>query len=195
MIQQEKRRIREEKILSRLDKLNFATKNQLQYLEKLGGDRNAYRILREMERDKLLTAVRYEKKIYYLTNRGKERVGSTKGKLKRENITHTLMRNDLYIKLNTPKDWRTEVPITFNDETLIPDAMYENQGILTFVEIDNVQTMKTNCEKIKKYKELSRVIFHKKRHHPVLIWYSLSEIRKEKLRIACEKYGVKYKIY
>lgn len=195
MIQQEKRRIREEKILSRLDKLNFATKNQLQYLEKLGGDRNAYRILREMEKDKLLTAVRYEKKIYYLTNRGKERVGSTKGKLKRENITHTLMRNDLYIKLNTPKDWRTEVPITFNDETLIPDAMYENQGILTFVEIDNVQTMKTNCEKIKKYKELSRVIFHKKRHHPVLIWYSLSEIRKEKLRIACEKYGVKYKIY
>ncbi len=195
MIQQEKRRRREEKILLRLDELNFATRKQLQILEHLGGDRNAHRILYQMEKDKLLAAVRCEKKIYYLSNRGKERVGSSKGKLKRDKIKHTLLRNDLYIKLNMPTDWKNEVPVNFHDTTIIPDAIYKDNGIFTFVEIDNVQTMKTNYEKIKKYKELSRVIFNKYRHHPVLVWYSLSETRKEKLRITCEKYGIKYQIY
>lgn len=104
MIQQEKREQREERILLRLDKLNFATRKQLQIIENLGGDRNAHRILHRMEKSKLLSTVRYEKKIYYLSNRGKERVGSNQSKLKRDKIKHTLMRNDMYIKLGMPAD-------------------------------------------------------------------------------------------
>ncbi|WP_018934327.1 replication-relaxation family protein [Gracilibacillus lacisalsi] len=195
MIQQIEKQKREERILLRLDDLNFATREQLQVIESLGGDRNARRILHQMEKDKLLLSVRYEKKIYYLSNRGKERVGSNQSKLKRDKIQHTLMRNDMYIKLGMPNDWKKEVPINFGTETLIPDAMFKLNGIYHFVEIDNVQTMKTNYEKIKKYKELSNMIAKQYKHVPTLIWYSLSETRKRKLEDACVKSNLKYQIY
>lgn len=195
MIQQEKRMRREEKILLRLNELNFATRKQLQIIEDLGGDRNAHRILHRMEKEKLISSIRYERKIYYLSNRGKERVGSNKSKLQRDKIKHTLMRNDLYIKLGMPSSWENEKTVIYNNEVIIPDAIYKEKGIYHFVEIDNVQTMKTNIEKIKKYKELFRIIFNEYRHHPVLVWYSLSDVRKKKLKEACEKYGVKFIIY
>ena len=195
MIQQKKRVMREERILSRLDELNFATREQLQIIEGLGGDRNARRILSEMERDKLLLSVRYERKIYYLSNRGKERIGSNQCKLKRDKIKHTLMRNDMYIKLGMPSDWKKEYPIKFGNETIIADAMYRENGVFHFVEVDNVQAMKTNYEKIKKYRELSTLIKKQYNHVPVLIWYTLSETRKVKLHDACVKNGLKFKIY
>ncbi|WP_163583482.1 replication-relaxation family protein [Gracilibacillus saliphilus] len=195
MKHQEKRKLREEKILLRLDDLNFATREQLQVLEQLGGDRNAHRILHRMEKEKLLAAVRYEKKIYYLSNRGKERVGSNQRKLKRDKIKHTLMRNDLYIKLGMPNDWRKEVPVKYGENTLIPDAMFKKNGIYCFVEIDNVQTMKTNYEKIKKYKELSRIIAKQYKHVPKVIWYTSSGTRREKLKEACVQNGLKFEIY
>lgn len=187
--------MREEKILLRLDELNFATRRQLQILENLGGDRNAQRILYRMEKEKLISSIRYERKVYYLSNRGKERVGSNKSKLQRDKIKHTLMRNDLYIKLNMPSSWENDKTVTFNNEVIIPDAIYRDKGIFHFVEIDNVQTMKTNMEKIKKYKELFRIIFNEYRQHPVLVWYSLSGVRKKKLKEACQKHGIKFKIY
>jgi len=195
MIQRRKREKREERILLRLDEFNFATRRQLQIAENLGGDRNAHRILYRMEKDKTISSIRREQKIYYLSNRGKERIGSNQSRLKRNKIKHTLMRNDLYIKLGMPSTWKKEVPVNFNNETLIPDAMYMENGKYMFVEIDNVQTMRTNYDKIKKYKELSKIIFKQYSHHPTLIWYSLSNVRKEKLKKACEKHQVKYKIY
>lgn len=149
-----------------------------------------------MEKKKLINSVRHEKKIYYLSNRGSDRIGKGGVNLKKSWIQHTLMRNDLYIHLGMPKDWRKEVPIYKNDEPyLIPDAMFEHKGKFHFVEIDNTQSMKTNIEKIKKYKELSKDIYNQFNHQPTLIWYSLSEVRKEKLKNACEKEGVKYRIY
>lgn len=196
MIQQEKRLEREEKILLRLAELNFATRKQLQIIENLGGDRNARRILHQMEKGKSIKSVRQEQKIYYLSNRGKDRIGVSPGELKRDKIKHTLMLNDLYILLDQPDDWKTEYPINKEDEVfLIPDAMFKRKGQFHFVEIDNTQTMKTNVEKIKKYKELSKNIYRQFKHHPTLIWYSLSPTRKEKLRVACEKAGITFKIY
>jgi len=187
---------RQEKILSVLADLTYATREQLQVINKLGGNRNARRILFEMEKDNLINSVRYDKKIYYLSNKGSDRVGKNNSRLKKSWITHTLMRNDLYIKLGMPNDWKKEVPIKSNDEVLlIPDAMYKVNGEFFFIEIDNTQTMRTNYDKIKKYKELSRMIYQQHRHHLTLVWYSVSEIRKEKLRLSCEENGVKYKIY
>ncbi|SET84309.1 Replication-relaxation [Oceanobacillus limi] len=196
MNQTKKKVQRQERILSSLAKLTYATIEQLQVIEDLGGYRNTHRILHQMEKDKLIKSVRYEKKIYYLSNRGSERIGKGGVNLKKSWIQHTLMRNDLYIKLGMPKDWQKEVPISKEEEVyLIPDAMYKNKGEYHFVEIDNTQTMKTNVEKINKYKYLSSDIFKQYNHIPTLIWYSLSDIRKEKLKKACEKHGLKYKIY
>jgi|SRR5690625_784147 len=194
-MQQKKRQKREERILSHLDKLNFATRKQLQVIEDLGGDRNAQRILRRMEKDRTLLSVRHEQKIYYLSNKGKERIGSNQSRLKRNKIKHTLMRNDLYIRLGMPKNWKNEVPVNINGKTLlIADAMYTRGSKYYFVEIDNVQTMRTNYDKIKKYKELSDMIHEQYKHYPTLIWYSLSDVRKSKLKKACEKQGIKYEV-
>lgn len=196
MIQQIKRRQREEEILLSLDDLTYATRKQLQIICNLSGDRNAHRILHAMEKDKLITSIRTSQKIYFLSNRGKEQIGSNQGELKRSWITHTLMRNDLYIELGMPRDWRKEVPVKMNGETLlIPDAMFSKRNIKHFVEVDNQQTMKTNADKIEKYKELFSVIFKQYGHHPILIWYTLSEVRKKKLHDLCTKYGIKFVIY
>lgn len=168
----------------------------MQIAEDLGGERNAQRILRRMERDRSIACTRRECKVYYLSNRGKERIGSNQSKLGRNKIRHTLLRNDLYIKLGMPDNWETEVPINIGGETiLIADAMYEKDGRYIFVEIDNVQTMRTNYDKIKRYKELSTTFFKQRGQHLSLAWYSLSDVRKKKLRAACEKSQIKYEIY
>ncbi len=195
LAQQQKKNLRHEQIMLSLDNLTYATREQLQIINNLGGDRNAQRILQCMEKEKLINAARYEKKIYYLSNRGKQRIGSKQGDLKKSWITHTLMRNDLYIKLGMPKEWYKERPVTWGDNKLIPDATFKKRGEFHFVEIDNQQTMKTNIEKIAKYRELSNVIFKQFNHTPILIWHSLSEFRKNKLREACKKAGVKHVIY
>src|SRR5690625_4544330 len=144
-MQQKKRQKREERILSHLDRLNFATRKQLQVIENLGGDRNAQRVLKRMEKDRTLLSVRHEQKVYYLSSRGKERIGSNQGRLKRNKIKHTLMRNDLYIKLELPSTWKYEVPINVNGKTLlIADAMYTKGKNYYFVELDKEQAMRTN---------------------------------------------------
>ncbi|WP_237049332.1 replication-relaxation family protein [Lentibacillus amyloliquefaciens] len=182
--------------MSSLDELTYATRRQLQVINNLSGDRNAHRILHDMERDRLISSIRKEQKIYYLTNTGKQQIGSSQAELKQSWVTHVLMRNDLYIELGMPGDWRKEVPAKINGEMLlIPDAMFTRNGESHFVEIDNKQKMQTNIEKIKKYKKLSDAVFGQLNHTPTLIWYSLSDIRKEKLKSACERYGVKFKIY
>lgn len=187
---------RQEKILLSLDKLNFSTRKQLQIINKLGGDRNAHRILHEMEKDKLISSVRKEYKVYYVSNKGKQRVGSNKGELKRDKINHTLMLNDLYIKLGMPADWIKEFPVKMNGELfLVSDAAFTKNGIKHFVEIDNQQTMINNTDKVKKYKELFSIMFKEYRYHPVLIWYTLSDVRKKKLKELCDKQGIKNIIY
>lgn len=195
MLAQLQRQQREEQILLILDKLTYATREQLQIINNLGGDRNAQRILARMEKDKLILAARMEKKIYYLSNRGKQLIGSNQGILNRKEVVHVLMRNDLYIKLGMPKDWKKERPVTWGDNKLIPDATFKRNGEFYFIEIDNQQTMSTNIEKIKKYKDLSYIIHQQYNHRPTLIWYTLSSNRKKKLKELCEKSSIKYEIY
>lgn len=195
--QHQKWMMRQEQILSRLDDLTYATREQLQVTESLGGPRNAHRILFRMEKEKAISSVRMERKVYYLSNRGKEQIGSTQGELKRSWITHTVMRNDLYIKLGMPDNWQKEVPVTLNGEKgyLIPDAMYHAGKKFYFIEIDNQQAMRTNYDKIERYGKLFKAMYGQYKEHPTLIWYTLSDVRKQKLEAACEKTGVKFKIY
>src|SRR5690625_1956216 len=195
VIQMKKRMERDQKILSRLNDLTYATREHLQILENLGGERNAQRIMQRLEREKYVSSVRYEKKIYYLSKKGQREIGSEK-ELKKRMIRHTIMRNDLYIQLGTPVDWRKEVSIRLNGNLLlVADAKFTQSGINHFVEIDIQQNMKNNADKIRKYKELFRVIFNQYKHHPVLIWKTQSEIRKKKLHDLCKNAGIKFEIY
>ena len=192
LAQQLKKQQREEQILLSLDNLTYATRNQLQVVNNLGGDRNAQRILQRMEKDGLIKAARYEKKIYYLSNKGKQQIGSDQSELKKSQIIHALMRNDLYIKFGMPADWKKEYRMKWGENILIPDATFKSNGEFHFIEIDNKQTMATNIDKIKKYRELSHAIFNQYNHTPTLIWYTNSDVRRRKLSEACKKAGVKY---
>src|SRR5690625_2086646 len=196
MNQQQKKIQRQERILSRLDDLGYATRKQIQVIEGLGGDRNAHRILHDMEKDKLISSVRRDQKVYFLSGSGKNFIGSTK-ELKQSHKQHMLMKNDIYIKVGMPNSWQTEIPIKFNDQEkyLIPDAMFNVENKLKFIEIDNLQAMQTNDEKILRYGKLFKAMFRQYKEHPTLIWYTLTEIRKKKIEESCVKQGIKFKIY
>jgi len=196
LIRLKKKIQRQERILSSLNKLTYSTSEQINTIEKLGSDRNARKVLFELEEDKLIKSVRRNKKIYFVTNKGNDLIGKGNTRLKRNEIDHSLMRNDLYIKLGMPDSWKKESRIIINKEVfLISDARFVRNGIQHYIEIDNKQTMRTNYDKIKKYAHLFKVIFRKYNHHPVLIWYTLSDVRKRKLSEACRNYGVKYEVF
>lgn len=174
---------RYEQIQSSLADLTYATREQLQYINNLGGDRNARRILLDMERMGYIKSVRHERKIYFVNTR-----------LKKKEIQHILMRNEMYIKCGMPFSWKKEAPIFMNGKkVIISDARYNAGDIYYFIEVDNTQNMRTNYDKIQRYAEVFEVI--KKKHYPNLIWYTLSEIRKNKLKKACENAGVNFKLY
>ena len=156
----------------------------------------AVKLARKMEQDNLIKSTMYERKIYYVTNKGNDFIGKGNTRLNKAEIQHALMRNDLYIKLGMPKTWQKEAPLIVNDEVvLISDARFKANDRYHFVEIDNKQSMRTNLEKVKKYKEVFRLIYREYNYHPILIWYTLSEVRKKRLIEACQKYAVNYKIY
>ncbi|CDQ17926.1 hypothetical protein BN982_00166 [Halobacillus karajensis] len=200
MLQSEKRYLREEQILTTLNNLGFATRKQIQVIEKLGSDRNAARILKRMENEKSIQSFRREFKVYSLTHHGKELIGSSKdlktGASDRL-VDHTLMRNELYIKLGMPIDWRTEKELLYNkqQDRIVVDAMYSRNGEWHFVEVDNKQTMKNNREKLKKYAIFKKDIFRDYGHHPTVIWYTVSENRKQKLEEWMREYGIKGEVY
>lgn len=187
---------RHERILSSLSELTYATREQLQIINKLGGDRNARRILLEMEREGLIKSVRYDKKIYYISNKGNDYIGKGNSRLNKKEIQHVLMRNDLYIKLGMPSTWKKEAQIIVNDEiVIISDARYQIGDKYYFIEIDYKRSMKANEEKIKKYKEVFDLIEQEFNYKPLLIWYTISDVRKERLARWCRKYDVNFKIY
>lgn len=196
MIRLQQKIKRQEKILLSLSDLTYATSEQLQIINKLGSNRNARRILYELEQDKLIKSITYQRKIYYLTNKGNDFIGRGNTRLSKHEIQHTLMRNDLYIRLGMPITWQKEAKIIVNDEVvLISDARFEKGGKYYFVEIDNKQSMRTNMDKIKKYSDVFKLMYNQFNYHPLLIWYSLSVIRKNKLKESCKIQGIKYNIY
>src|SRR5699024_7718266 len=85
MIQQVKKQQRHEQILLSLDNLTYATQQQLQVINKLGGDRNAHRILHDMEKDKIISSIRTERKIYLLS---RKKNNNKKGKKKTKKRTN-----------------------------------------------------------------------------------------------------------
>ena len=187
---------RQEKILLSLAELTYATSEQLTIINNLCGDRNARRILFEMEKDNLIKSTMHERKIYYISNKGNDYIGKGNTRLNKTEIQHALMRNDLYIHLDMPKTWKKEAPLIVNDKVvLISDARFKRNDRYYFVEIDNKQSMRTNYDKIKKYSEVFKMIYREFGYNPKLIWYTLSDVRKEKLIKGCQRNAVSYKMY
>ncbi len=80
---------REEQILLSLKKLDFLTTQQLKQIHDLKSDRNAQRVLKQMEQ--YLNHFRDGQHIYYLNNNGRKRVDCEK--VSKENPQCTTLSN------------------------------------------------------------------------------------------------------
>lgn len=185
MIQQARKLERHERILSSLDKLQYATVKQLNRLHRLSSDRNCYRVLRQLEDDKLVKYIKREMNIYHLTKEGRELIGSEQELPKHRNIDHILMRNDLYVYLGNPQSWKIEQEVEVSGEVIRADAYFtrpkkdtQRQIDRCFVEVDHTTPMIENKKKITQYEKLNKAFKTQYDQELTLIFYVVSETRK-----------------
>jgi len=145
-----------------------------------------------MERDKLIDSVRRESKVYFIAHKGGDLIARDNPRLKRSQIDHAIMRNELRARLGNPKDWRNEVPIKIDGKVIIvADAVYTVNNWIYFVEVDNRTSMQTNNSKIKRYAKVVKNL----KQPAALVWYTLIESRKKKLKENTEKAGLNCRVY
>jgi hypothetical protein len=177
-----------------LKKLDYLSRSQIQKIHRLGSDRNARRILQELE--PYVSHFRDGEKIYYLSKHGRERVNCEKVRKRTLQARHYLMRNDVYIAYNYPVTWKNEMKISVPDlVTVISDAMFKAEKIIHLVEVDHLQRMPKNRKKIESYQKLKRsgVFEQNYGHFPRLLWVTTTEHRRKELERLCE--GLNVKIY
>lgn len=131
--------------------------------------------------------------IYYLNNLGRDYVECPKVRRKTNQVQHIVMRNQLWLYSKCPRDWKNEVKITDGKTTVVADSMYSINGFQCFLEVDRLQSMKENRDKIKRYKALMSDIEKQFNYPPTLVWLTTTEYRKEQLKSACG--GLKCKVY
>lgn len=180
---------RQEKILLSLKKLDFLNRDQLSTIHRLGKVRNTNRILKELS--PYLSAFREEySTIYFLNKDGREYVNSKKLRKKNKFVNHVIMRNQFYIFAGFPYDWTNEMKVTDKQFTVICDAWFKSNGKFHFLEVDSLQKMKANRAKIEQYKGLygNGTIHEHFGHLPLLIWVTISELRKRQLKELCKDF-------
>jgi hypothetical protein len=153
----------------------------------LKSDRNAQRILKEME--KYINYFYDGQRVYYLSKDGREKINCNIIRTKITTAKHYLMRNDLYIHLNQPTNWRNEVKMISGEGTkgeivIVADAYFVQDHKHHIIEIDNQQKMKKNKIKIDKYRRLiERNSF---KGMPKLIWVTTTDYRRQSLLELCD---------
>ncbi|WP_355483583.1 replication-relaxation family protein [Peribacillus simplex] len=179
-----------ENILLSLKKLGFLSRSQIQKIHRLGGERNANRVLKEMS--DYLSSFRQHENIYYLNKAGRERVGCEKVMKKTLQATHYLMRNELFIAFGCPANWKSEVKLEIPAMvSVVADAFFVRDGVYHIFEVDHIQKMTVNREKVKKYRKLLELNVFEKR--PVFVWLTTTEYRRKQLAKLCD--GMNAKIY
>lgn len=179
---------REENILLLLKKFDFMTRDQLNSYFRFGTVRNTNYVLKEIA--PYLSKIRdgYQT-IYYLSKLGKSYVDCEKVRKKGGQVNHAIMRNDMWLFHDCPKDWKNEIKVSDGHATVVVDAMFtDNWDRKHFLEVDNTQKMKENRDKIKRYKELFRngLIEEKLGHFPSIVWLTTTEHRRKQLKEECE---------
>jgi hypothetical protein len=192
---QQNKLLREEAILLSLKKLDYLSRGQVQRLHDLGGDRNARRVLNNMS--EFIASFRGDtgESIFYLNKTGRDRVGSDVVRQKLSQVNHYLMRNDYYIRFK-PDDWKNEMKLSVKDVvTVIPDSYFLIQMRRHFLEVDHLQHMVKNRDKIEKYKKLksTSAVQDKLKYFPKLVWVTMTDGRKKQLLEWCE--GLETTVY
>ena len=131
--------------------------------------------------------------IYYLNNNGRLYVGCEKVRRKGGHVQHTIMRNEFWLFYKGPMDWKNEVKISDGTTSIVVDGMFTRNGFTHFLEVDNLQTMKVNREKIKRYKSLMENLVKQIGYYPTIVWLTTTELRRKQLEDSCG--GLKCKVY
>ncbi|MGR6906136.1 replication-relaxation family protein [Lysinibacillus sp. BSL11] len=183
---------RDEQILLALKKFDFLTRDQINKYFKLGKVRNTNRVLKNLS-SYLVSYREGNQSVYYLSKIGREYVGCTKVRKKGNHVQHTIMRNEFWLFFKCPKDWKNEIKISNGTNTVVTDSMFTRNGFQYFLEIDNIQKMKVNRDKIKRYKNLMPSLIQQFGYIPTLVWLTTTELRRKQLVEACE--GLKCQVY
>ncbi len=182
--------------MSTLDKLGCLSRSQLQMIMGIPDVRMMNKILYNMRQ--YLNHTFLNENVYYLNKKGRQQIGAQQEFKKTSRILHHIMRNDIYIFYHYPKDWKIEYPVTWSENgkkyRLIADAFFTYHDMLHFVEVDAQQQMIKNRSKIEKYASLFQAIQKQGIGEPVLVWYTISSVRKEKLEVWCKEYDIPYEV-
>lgn len=167
-----------------MKKLDYLTRSQIQSIHNLKSDRNAQRVLKQME--KYVNVFRDGENVYYLNAAGRALVDCNKVRKSTGNVQHYIMRNHLYVAFNCPNTWQNEIRIkseglTKKDNVVcVADALFKKGDAYTIVEVDNTQKMRKNQTKIEKYRTLKqRGSFGMMA--PSFIWITTTDYRREEL--------------
>lgn len=178
-----------------LDRFGFLSRSHLQRLHRLGGDRNAQKVLKRME--EYLQSFREEQygTVYYLSKIGRQMIGSKKVVRRTLQVRHALMRNDFFFHVGYPGNWRIEIKVTDGQTTLVTDALFIKEKRYNFLEVDNTQSMVENAAKVRRYREMfDRGLFQKEfGYFPTLHIVTVSRSRVKRFVELCQ--GLPAQVY
>lgn len=177
---------RDEQILLLLKKFDFLTRDQLNRNFNLGKVRNTNRILFNLS-DYLMTVKEGHQTVYYLSKFGRNYVDCDKIRKKGIHVQHTIMRNQFWLFYGCPWDWHNEMKVILEKKYIVVDAMFTRNNFQHFLEVDNLQTMKENREKIKRYKQMTPNFVLQFGYFPTLVWLTTTELRRKQLLEACKE--------
>lgn len=177
---------RQESILLLLKKFDFMTRDQLRYYFGLKSIRNTNRVLNDLS-DYVSSIRDGYQSIYYLNKNGRDYVGCDKVCKKTGNVQHTIMRNEFYQFYDCPHDWKNEIKVSDGNNSVIVDAMFTKLHTTHFLEVDNLQAMQENKDKIKRYEDFYRygALEQQLGHFPTLVWLTTTELRRMQLKELC----------
>ncbi|WP_019243626.1 hypothetical protein [Bacillus sp. AP8] len=157
-----------EQLLITIDHLGMATIKNLRGIHDLKSYRNACYVIKKIE-PYVNTTFFNKEKVFYLNKQGLSFIDSDKQQVKKSNLEHTLLRNEAYMYLNCPLDWKNECVLEYEvmqpnnlgivikgmnvvtKSKMVADAVYKRNGYTHIVEIDNTRHMQDNHKKIKSY--------------------------------------------
>ncbi|HEK9099539.1 replication-relaxation family protein [Bacillus pfraonensis] len=137
----------------------------------------------------------YKEYAYYLNKEGHALLGQRKV-VSRNRMEHALLRNEAWLHLFCPDDWQIEPEIRYRKnrekERIIPDVKFrDEEGILHAVEVDRLQKIKINEEKLKKYEEFTHI--YKQKYNgkvPIIHFFTVTKYREQKLEQLAAKYDM-----
>lgn len=176
---------RDEQILLLLKERDFLTRDQLNRYFNLGKVRNTNRVLFNLS-DYLMTIKEGHHTVYYLSKLGRDYVDCDRIRKKGNHVQHTIMRNDMWLHFGCPRDWQNEMKVVLEKNNIIVDAMFTKNNFQHFLEVDNLQTMKENREKIKRYKQMIQNFYPQFGYYPTIVWLTTTELRRKQLSESCK---------